>query len=218
MNSPDLIGTNDLIDPTARSNAFAAHVWNELANIDVGDYTKTIDFGKRAATYLPWHRAWMLVKRIFPGTAMKTGALNYHADGTAEVEMHVYITNAANPFSACPTDVVMATATLPVMDNRYNAVQNPDSRAISDARARCVTKALAYAGLGLNLWADDYRPVGKLSEPISAHEYKSLLALVDQTNTDTDALCEWAGIEQLADLPTEKFARARSFLEKKVSS
>lgn len=47
---------------------------------------------------------------------------------------------------------------LPVMDNRNNAVKNPDARKISDAMMRCLTKAIACYGIGLYVYAGEDLP------------------------------------------------------------
>lgn len=47
---------------------------------------------------------------------------------------------------------------LPVMDNRNNAISNPDSRKISDATMRCLAKCIACFGIGLYIYAGDDLP------------------------------------------------------------
>lgn len=47
---------------------------------------------------------------------------------------------------------------LPVMDNRNQAVTNPDSRKISDATMRCLAKCIACFGIGLYIYAGEDVP------------------------------------------------------------
>lgn len=47
---------------------------------------------------------------------------------------------------------------LPVMDNRNNAIENPDARKISDATMRCLTKNIACFGIGLYIYAGEDVP------------------------------------------------------------
>lgn len=47
---------------------------------------------------------------------------------------------------------------LPVMDNRNNAIINPDSRKISDATMRCLAKCIACFGIGLYIYAGEDLP------------------------------------------------------------
>jgi len=47
---------------------------------------------------------------------------------------------------------------LPVMDNKNNAVKNPDARKISDAMMRCLAKCIATFGIGLYVYAGEDVP------------------------------------------------------------
>jgi hypothetical protein len=47
---------------------------------------------------------------------------------------------------------------LPVMDNRNNAIPNPDARKISDATMRCLAKCIACFGIGLYIFAGEDLP------------------------------------------------------------
>jgi hypothetical protein len=47
---------------------------------------------------------------------------------------------------------------LPVMDNRNNAIINPDTRKISDATMRCLAKCIACFGIGLYIYAGSDLP------------------------------------------------------------
>lgn len=48
---------------------------------------------------------------------------------------------------------------LPVMDNRNNAVKEPDARKVSDAMMRCLAKCIATFGIGLYIYAGEDVPV-----------------------------------------------------------
>lgn len=47
---------------------------------------------------------------------------------------------------------------LPVMDNKNNAIKNPDARKISDAMMRCLAKCIATFGIGLYVYAGEDVP------------------------------------------------------------
>jgi len=47
---------------------------------------------------------------------------------------------------------------LPVMDNRNNAIPNPDTRKISDATMRCLAKCIATFGIGLYIYSGEDLP------------------------------------------------------------
>ena len=50
------------------------------------------------------------------------------------------------------------TMHLPVMDNKNQAVKNPDARKISDAMMRCLAKCIATFGIGLYVYAGEDVP------------------------------------------------------------
>jgi len=56
---------------------------------------------------------------------------------------------------------------LPVMDNRNNAIVNPDTRKISDASMRCLAKCIACFGIGLYIYAGEDLPTVEVdTEPM----------------------------------------------------
>ena len=67
---------------------------------------------------------------------------------------------------------------LPVMDNRNNAISNPDSRKISDSTMRCLAKCVACFGIGLYIYAGSDLPQadidGILSELGKAKDVEQL--------------------------------------------
>jgi len=55
---------------------------------------------------------------------------------------------------------------LPVMDNKNNAIKNPDARKISDAMMRCLAKCIATFGIGLYVYAGEDLPAEDAPEPL----------------------------------------------------
>lgn len=73
---------------------------------------------------------------------------------------------------------------LPVMNNRNEAIVNPDSRRISDAQMRCLAKCIACFGIGLYLYAgEDIPPLTEEEQQRLAEEKK---ALENATLTEED--------------------------------
>jgi hypothetical protein len=70
---------------------------------------------------------------------------------------------------------------LPVMDNRNNAIANPDARKISDATMRCLAKCIACFGIGLYIYAGEDLPQ------------------VDESNIDIDAILKELGTAKSKD-------------------
>lgn len=68
---------------------------------------------------------------------------------------------------------------LPVMDNRNNAIKNPDARKINDAMMRCLTKCIALFGIGLYIYAKEDTVFDEEAEPVDVD------ALLDTINNAT---------------------------------
>lgn len=63
---------------------------------------------------------------------------------------------------------------LPVMDNRNNAIANPDARKISDSMMRCLAKCIACFGIGLYIYQGEDVPSD--SEPVPQASIESRIA------------------------------------------
>jgi hypothetical protein len=89
------------------------------------------------------------------------------------------------------------TIHLPVMDNRNNAIKNPDARKISDAQMRCLVKAIACHGLGLYIYAGEDLPSNEMT--LEEFTSKYLEKMQEAANNGTDALRK-----AYAELPATK--------------
>lgn len=127
----------------------AHEIWTTLSAINVNDQIKK----KGGLSYLSWPFAVGAVKDAFPDFRYTFLDNEVHADGT--VTTHV----------ACGIGDVWNTMDLPVMDNRNNAIKNPDARAISDSKMRCLVKGIAMLGLGLYIYAGEDLPQTKDATP-----------------------------------------------------
>lgn len=70
---------------------------------------------------------------------------------------------------------------LPVMDNRNNAISNPDARKISDGQMRCLAKCIATFGIGLYIYAGEDLPQD--TDPVDVSDY---IAALQQANDLTE--------------------------------
>ena len=77
---------------------------------------------------------------------------------------------------------------LPVMDNRNNAIKNPDTRKISDATMRCLAKCIACFGIGLYIYAGSDLPE---EEPVD---------LTDLSIAWVDKIKECKSIDELKEV------------------
>ena len=135
--------------------------YNELRKINVNEHTEK----KGQLTYLSW--AWAV------------DTLLQH-DPSAVWEF---------PEPKCFGDTVMVFCNvtafgktmkmqLPVMDNRNQAISNPDARKISDATMRCLAKCIACFGIGLYIYAGEDLPTGEMDNAVA-----DWLAAIDACST-----------------------------------
>jgi len=134
--------TDDIGDPTLQT------IWKTLSKIDCSEHTED----KGGLTYLSWAWCWQLLVENFPFAQYEFADAETHADGSMTVHCTVII-------GACRRSMW-----LPVMDHRNRALVNPDSRSISDAKMRCLTKCIAMFGLGHYIYAGEDLPVSPQEE------------------------------------------------------
>lgn len=127
-------------------------IWESLSQIDCSKHTEK----KGTLTYLSWAWAWGTLMKHYPTARYQftdhkdingniTDVLIY-SDGTVSVECTVTIEDLSR------------TISLPVMDHRNQAIQQPNSRQISDSKMRCLVKAIAMHGLGFYIYAGEDLP------------------------------------------------------------
>ena len=139
-------------------NKTEAHdnVWNTLSAVDVSEHIEK----KGNLSYLSWAWAWGTLMEHYPEAEFSFRDWDgspafFLADGSASVECTITIPITIENNR---TRSMSRTMWLPVMDNRNRSVTNPDSRAISDCRMRCLTKCIALLGLGHYIYAGEDVP------------------------------------------------------------
>ena len=135
--------------------------YNELRKINVNEHTEK----KGQLTYLSW--AW----------AVDT-LLQHDPSAVWEFPEPKYFGDTVMVF--CNVTAVGKTMKmqLPVMDNRNNAISNPDARKISDATMRCLAKCIACFGIGLYIYAGEDLPTGEMDSQVA-----DWLAAIDACST-----------------------------------
>lgn len=192
------------------NRSFDKQVWDTLSRIDTVDHVDQIKAtAKRpAVTYLSWSKAWLLVKREFPGTTYVHKPVISQPDGTMEVEIDVVISDGTDNFTT--------TARLAVMDNYFSPIPHPTARQLNDSRQRALVKALAFAGLALNLWSDSVIPVGVLADPIDPNQVDVIEGLIKSTGTDVKKFLVWCEADSVEQIPVERYSSAVALLEAKA--
>lgn len=125
----------------------------EIASVDVSAHVEK----KANLSYLSWAWAIDQLARMDDASSFEILPDEVFGDGTRMVWVEV---------SAFGKTKKMF---LPVMDNRNKAIANPDARAVSDSRMRCLVKCIALFGLGLYIYAgeDIPRPDTEIPKPAS---------------------------------------------------
>lgn len=129
---------------------------SELLKINVNDHTEK----KGQLTYLSWAWAWAEVLKVDPAATWV--AHTYGPQGSEQPCM--WIGETAMVHTSVTVNGLRRECLLPVMDHKNNALKNPDSRKISDAIMRCMTKAISMHGLGLYIYAGEDLPEGEEAE------------------------------------------------------
>ena len=131
----------------------AENYFKTLYDIDVNEFVKK----KNSQTFLPWAKAWALVKEIYPDATYNIYEretpdgliINYFTDGrTCWVKTGVTINGIEH------------TEDLPVMDfkNQSILLENVTSQDVNKAIQRSLTKACARHGLGLYIYEGEDLP------------------------------------------------------------
>lgn len=184
------------------SNTLLLKIMTELLKINVSEHIEK----KNGLSYLSWAWAWAEVLKVDP---------------KAKYEVRMF----GDPFGGSPVCMIGETAMvcvvvtvndlprecwLPVMDNRNNAIKNPDARKVSDTIMRCMTKAVALHGLGLYIYAGEDLPEQDNSAELAAQqaiqnrkaELEELaLYMIDchKNEKDMDAINVWYAPETFTD-------------------
>tara|TARA_R100001463_G_scaffold90925_1_gene145586 strand:- start:1289 stop:1891 length:603 start_codon:yes stop_codon:yes gene_type:complete len=128
-------------------------VFKTLSDVDVSKMTRK----KGDFTYLSWTHAWKAIKDHYPeATFVKTiytdnqnNRLPFMRDTKGNTWVGVSVT----------IEGITLEEVYPVTDFRNKAMLHPDSFAVNTAHMRCLTKAVAYHGLGINVYAGEDLPM-----------------------------------------------------------
>lgn len=126
--------------------SFHRTVWEKLSSIDVSEFTQE----KGRLTYLSWVKAWSLLMEVYPESRYEQMENECFPDNTVSVAMRVVIKEGENEFSR--------EMYLQVLNHKCQPLENPSSHAINNARMRCLTKAIAMCGLGVNIYMGEDVP------------------------------------------------------------
>ena len=186
----------------------ASRVWSTMSPINVNDMTEK----KGNLTYLSWASAVEILGKHFPDHDFDT-TFDKFDDGTVMVYSQLTIRDGEESYTR--------RMWLPVMDHRNNAIQNPDSRKISDAMMRCLAKCISVAtGLGLYVYRGEDIPTAEADAKKStiSQEHAMMVAeAIMHSGTDSDKFMSHYEIKDLREMTVEQYEQAMHMLNKKIA-
>ena len=127
-------------------------VWDELSQVDCSEHTEK----KGKLTYLSWAWAWGVLMEHYPTATYEFGAFTSEENNMNDTMF--YPDGSASVFVTMDIEGLTRSMWLPVMDYKNNAISNPNSRQVSDAKMRCLVKCIAMFGLGHYVYAGEDLP------------------------------------------------------------
>ena len=128
--------SDEIIETAEKSNLTYKEVWETLSKIDVSPYLDT----KGQFSYLSWSYARAILSHFYPQYRVVWLPSEKFEDGTMMLHCRVEI------------DHLSREHWLPVYDNKYNAIANPNADDIQDNMQRCFVKTVARFGLGIQVF------------------------------------------------------------------
>lgn len=219
-------------------------VFETLASIDTTNDMVSKGDGKYSVTYVPWARSIEKLRMYYPDAIIeectfKTQKLvSVLASKTAEGETyHSELVEVELPYgtdgNTCwvktcvkiPSQGIEEYCTLPIMDNRNQAVPatNVKSTDVNKALRRCVAKNIAYLGYGLSAWLkDDYTDLAKDKKVLDGLDRQDAIGKFKakiKDGYDRDKLATWlqanfGGCKNPMNLSDELLERLNEELDK----
>ena len=192
------------------NNPFHYAVWHNLSEINVSEHIEK----KGNLSYLSWTWAWQTLMDIYPCSHFVFDEPTIYPDGSVEVHCTVTVTCSSDSEKS-----VSRSMWLPVMDNRNNAVINPNARQVSDTKMRCLVKCIAMHGLGIYIYAGEDLPqaeAAELKKPLTEDQVDNLVDLMEASETEYDSFTRHFKVNSLSEMTAGQYQNAVSILEKKL--
>ena len=184
-------------------------IWQTLSRVDCSKHIEK----KGNLTYLSWAWALGIMMEHYPEMEFYIADPEVQPDGTMLVNVIVSIGNMTRKMW------------LPVMDNRNKPVANPNAFQINTTRMRCLTKCFALFGLGHYIFAGEDLPPSDEVEPeadpdadcaITEERYAESCHLIWEAYSHIGKLCQWLGVDDIADIQRKDFQKAKNALIEKM--
>ena len=183
--------------------------YEELSKVDVREFTKK----KGKFSYLSWASAVDVLLKHFPDA---TWVVIENGDGWP------YVATPAGCFVTVSLTIndVTRTQVHPVLDNRNNAVKEPDAFQINTSIQRCLAKAISLHGLGLYIYRGEDLPEQEPEKPeyINEKQKNELVAWIDLAGTTEAKFAAHCKVTDLAMLPANKYDNAVAALKERINN
>lgn len=123
---------------------------HDLLKLDVSKFIEK----KQGLSYVSWAHAWAVALNADPYANFRV-----HTFGSNGDEAYMRVNGTAMVWVDVTLFSKSITCWLPVMDHRNKPISDPDAFQVNTALMRCLTKALGFHGLGLNVYAGEDLPL-----------------------------------------------------------
>ena len=160
------------------------NTFETLNKVDVSELTEK----KGKFSYLSWSHAVRELLKVCPEATWEIHLFD-NTDGTKQP----YMKNGTGSYVQVTVNVdgILRTQIHPVLDNRNNPIDNPNSFQINTSIQRCLAKAIALHGLGLYIFAGEDLPEADPLSKEKAYELNESASKIkdeDMRNGIYDAL------------------------------
>ena len=154
-------------------------VWQNLSSIDVSDQKEK----KGKFDYLSWTWAWAYVKQHYPHATFEKHIFRDNQDNPLpfmrDVKGHTYVAVTVTIEGIAHTEIHY------VMDHKNQSVAHPDGSQVNKALQRCLVKAIAFHGLGINVYAGEDLPLSESESDAGEQDEVKLKIMQDFAHAKT---------------------------------
>lgn len=177
------------------------NVWSTLKGINVED--KKMVEKKNNLSYISWAKAWSALCDEYPDTTMEKHCneqgFPYFKDENGWCFTKVTVTVGSKSI----------TEMLPVLNYANKPIQNPNSFEVNTSLQRCLAKAIALHGMGVQVYSgedlsDDSVSNAPVTQSAAAQDEKSDIELSDVTIKNPEGVEETVSSDHVKDV-AQKF-------------
>lgn len=176
-------------------------VWKTLSAIDCSKRVEK----KGKLSYLSWTWAWQILNEHYPDSTYEYYEPTFLEDGTAEVSVSLTVEGKTHRMW------------LPVMNNRNASIPNPSSFDVNKARMRCLVKAIAFFGLGINIYAGEDLPQAAETAVITEDQAVEIKAIIEKYEVDVKGFLIYVKSNSVDEMLATQYSRAMAALNLKAS-